>query len=78
MGYKMLQNAYKLANGYCLQKSFIETDYIYKKRKFFKKFKTLTCGNCNLKYDGKSPLRPCVSCMKIQFCSKMSKITLEC
>ena len=36
IGYKVLQNAYKLANGYFLQKSFIESDYKIMKRKFIK------------------------------------------
>ena len=66
----MLQNAYKLANGYCLQRSFIETDYRSKKKKFLKKFKTMKCGNCDIKYDHEIPLKPCTSCMKVQFCSK--------
>ena len=72
VGYKFLQTAYKLANGYILQKSFIESDYKIQRRKFIKEFKKLTCDNidCNIKYDRKSPLKPCVGCMKVQFCSK--------
>ena len=71
-GYKILQTAYKLANGYFLQKSFIETEYKTLKRQFIKKLKELTCDgiDCNVKYQRKSPLKPCVGCLKYQFCSK--------
>ena len=69
MGYKSLQTAYTLANGYILQKSFIQTDYKIKKRKFIKKLKKSKCDNCNIKYQSVS-LKPCFGCCKVAYCSK--------
>ena len=67
MGYKISQTAYKLANGYILQKSFIESDYKMEKEEFIQKFKNWRCdnNNCNAQYRRRTPLKPCVGCMKV-------------
>lgn len=72
MGYQILQNAYKLANGYILQKSFIETDYKKKKQKYIKQLSKFKCSNtgCNRRHLRKSPLRACYGCMRVAYCSK--------
>ena len=70
VGYKTLLNAFKLANGFILQTSFIDDDFKKQKQRFLRQLRRLVCSNplCKVKYTSRR-LRVCNGCMDSAYCS---------